>query len=272
MFFQFGSLHVLAHAERFGQRGALMGCKVGERQRTAPARERMVLADMGADRRDPRIMRAQPDIVRRLEGKADMRQVFEDMPYRFIGAGHLDAVGHVGMLAQESLQHGLEHQVDEALAEYQFHMALLGVLQIVDLGQEGIAQILLAPREQRQQPSGIGGHDAAPSALQQRHAQVLLQPGHGPTHHRRIDLQHVGGAAHRARLDDLQQAQRPLAVQHMLHDASPPCCPPPHSHSDARAPVFLMLPFIQRFTSIIVMDAGRPRKQNGAHHSNRLPP
>ncbi|MNM65372.1 hypothetical protein D3C81_768100 [compost metagenome] len=213
---------------------------------------------MRADRRQPRIVRAQAHVVGRLEGEADMREVFQDMADGFIGARHLDAAGDVRVLAQEALQHRLQHQVDKALAEDQLDMAALGILQVVDLGQEGVVEILLAPREQRQQAPRVGGDHAAPAPLQQRQPGVLFQLGHGAAHHRGVQLEYLGRATHRAGFDDLQQAHRPLAVQHVIHVFAPPV----PDHGPSRRAVFGLLLFIQRFSPSIVMDVATKGVEN----------
>ncbi|MNL37370.1 hypothetical protein D3C87_1595130 [compost metagenome] len=98
---QLRRLDVLAHAERFVHRGPAVRRQVRQPQCPARARQRVVLVHVHAHRGRARIVRAQPYVVGRLEGQRDLRAFLHDAAHGFIGAGHVDAVGDVGMLAHE---------------------------------------------------------------------------------------------------------------------------------------------------------------------------
>ncbi|MNV39403.1 hypothetical protein D3C71_1309810 [compost metagenome] len=96
-------------------------------------------------------------------------------------------------------------------------MAAGRALQVVDLGLEGLVQVLLPAREQCHQAPRIGRHDTSAAAFQQGQTRVCFQPGDGAADGRRIGIQLVGRRAQRAGLDDLQQTQRPLELQDIIH-------------------------------------------------------
>ena len=135
LFADLGGLDVLAHAEAFLHGGAGIVGQIGQQQRPAQAGERMVVAHDGADGLGPRVMRAQPRVVGRLEHQADIGLVVDDALRDLGGARHVDVQRDLGMAAPVARQHAVEHHFHEALAQHQVDMAALGLAQAVDLGR-----------------------------------------------------------------------------------------------------------------------------------------
>ncbi|MNN65550.1 hypothetical protein D3C81_1810590 [compost metagenome] len=109
------------------------------------------------------------------------------------------------MAAPVAGQHAVEHEFDETFAQHQVDVPAFGFAQAVDLGKEALLDVLLALHVAGQDVAGVGGHHAAPAALEQRHAAVAFQRGDGPADGGRVHVQHFGGAAHRPAAHDLHE-------------------------------------------------------------------
>jgi hypothetical protein len=76
---------------------------------------------------------------------------------------------------------------------------------------------VLAAHVAREHLPGVGGHHAAAVALQQGHAALLLEQADGAAHGRRVHVEHVGGAAHRAAVQHLHEVAHAARVELVVH-------------------------------------------------------
>ncbi|MNY01165.1 hypothetical protein D3C86_1336840 [compost metagenome] len=212
---------MLAHAKALLHGRARIIGQVGQQQRAVQARQRMVLADDRADGLGPRVVRAQAGVGGRLEHQSYIGAVVHDALHDLGSAGDLDVQRHLRVAAPVAGQHAVEHEFDEALAQHQIDMAALGVAQAVDFREEALLDVLLALHVAGQDMAGIGGHHAASTPFEQRHAAVAFQRGDGPADGGRVHVQHFGGAAHRTAAHDLHEVVGAAGVEFFVHDGTP---------------------------------------------------